>query len=297
MNIRWDRESMVSWSSLRKAIYTLFPLLIYFLIHDMSEILLWGGLNMFMGNAKESTNTFLIENAYTIRGIVNGLAILCGVAVTWKGVKEEISWGKNNAQEHKREKNSDQKIRNEKDSKGKIDEKMLTGYMFLVALAFLSALGFNLLFYLIGFTESSESFTQTATAQFGVDFVMGILLYGILSPFAEEAVFRGLIYNRMKRCFNLPVALTVSSLLFGCYHGNLVQAVYGTILGLLMAYVYERYESFAAPVLFHAVSNMSIYILAYGNSFAEIDHSISIVMTVICLAGAAGCLFLLVRRK
>ncbi len=161
----------------------------------------------------------------------------------------------------------------------------------------LFALGLNLLFDLIGFTESSVSFTQTATAQFGVEFGVGLVLYGILSPLAEEAVFRGLIYNRMKRCFSYLIAVVVSSLLFGCYHGNLVQAVYGTILGILIAYSYEKYESFAAPVLFHAVANVSIFVMTYGNKLAQIDRTIRIVMAIVSLLGAAGCLIWITKKN
>ena len=69
----------------------------------------------------------------------------------------------------------------------------------------------------------------------------------------------------MKRCFNYKTALAVSSLLFGLYHGNIVQVVYGSILGLLIAYTYELYGSFAAPVLFHGVANVSVYALTYQN--------------------------------
>ena len=297
MNIRWNRESMQPWGSLKKTIYILFPLLVYFLIHDMVEILIWGGLHLFMKGASDGIVTLIKENAYTVRGIVNGLAILCGVAVIWKGVKAEISSKDNNTKNKKDSAKEDTKEDAKETVKQSIKEKQLTNYVLLAALAFLSAFGLNLLFYLIGLTESSESFTQTAQAQFGVDFAIGLLLYGVLSPFAEEAVFRGFIYNRMKRCFTYPIALIVSSLLFGCYHGNLVQAVYGTALGLLIAYAYERYESFAAPVLFHGVSNVSIYVLTYGNKMTQIDKAVSIAMTAISLLGAAGCLILVRKKK
>ncbi len=118
----------------------------------------------------------------------------------------------------------------------------------------------------------------------------GLFLYGILSPLVEEAVFRGLIYNRMKRCFNYPIALILSSLLFGCYHGNLVQAVYGTLLGIIIAYTYELYESFAAPVLFHTVANVSVYVLTYNNNLSQVSTKVSIVVMAGTLIGASACM-------
>ena len=284
ISIRWDEESIKPWSSIKKTIYILLPLLVYYLVHDMAEILLWGALNLLAGCVGEAGLAFLKANSYTVRGMISGLAILCGVAVIWKGVVAEIHAGGS--------KEDNRKMKQAVSGKDRqwVNEKRVTAYMVLGALAFLSALELNLLFDLIGFTESSVSFTQTATAQFGVDFGVGLVLYGIISPFAEEAVFRGLIYNRMKRCFSYLIAIVVSSLLFGCYHGNLVQAVYGTILGILIAYSYEKYESFATPVLFHAVANVSIFVMTYGNKLAQIDRPIRIVMAIISLIGAAVCL-------
>lgn len=280
MNTRWDAESIKSWSSVKKAIYILFPLLVYFLLHDMAEVILWAGLNFFMGSTSRQMVAFLNENGYTIRGMINGAAILFGVAVIWRGVSAEI------------------RIDEPRMATGGMGKRQeaISKYMFLAALAFLSAIGLNVLFNLVGLTESSQAFAQTAKAQYGVDFWIGLVLYGVLSPFAEEAVFRGLIFNRMKRCFHYGIALVVSSLLFGCYHGNLVQAVYGSLLGLLIAYTYEKYKSFAAPVLFHAVANVSIFAMTYHNGLSNISMGAEIVLAVFSLLGAAGCLLYIRKR-
>ena len=291
INIRWDEESIKPWSSIKKTIYILLPLLVYYLVHDMAEILLWGALNLLAGCVGDAGLAFLKANSYTVRGMISGLAILCGVAVISPGVAAEIHAGGSEEGTGMAKRAVSGKDRQ------RVNEKRVTAYMVLGALSFLSALGLNLLFDLIGFTESSVSFTQTATAQFGVEFGVGLVLYGILSPLAEEAVFRGLIYNRMKRCFSYLIAVVVSSLLFGCYHGNLVQAVYGTILGIFIAYSYEKYESFAAPVLFHAVANVSIFVMTYGNKLAQIDRTIRIVMAIVSLLGAAGCLIWITKKN
>ncbi len=109
-------------------------------------------------------------------------------------------------------------------------------------------------------------------------------------------MFRGILYNRMKRCFNDKIALVVSSLLFGIYHGNLVQAVYGTILGLLIAYFYERYKSFAAPVLFHGVANISVFAMTYQSSLADMGRGQAIAAGAGFLVAAAGIFFYMKRR-
>lgn len=102
--------------------------------------------------------------------------------------------------------------------------------------------------------------------------------------FSEE------LFNRMKRCFSYGIALVISSLLFGCYHGNLVQAVYGALLGLLIAYVYEHFQSFAAPVVFHSIANISVFVMTNDKGLEELSHSAAIAVAVVMLLAAAGIL-------
>lgn len=293
VNIRWSREEIASWGSLRKTAYLLLPLLFYFLIHDAAEILLWAGLDRLMTAGSQSMAEFLTANAYTVNGLIKGLAILAGVAAIWQAVHGEISGSEGRASGRDRTETLDRKDAETPGRSGM--ETMATRYMVLGALALLSALALNLLFFLLGFTKSSEAYSQTARVQYGVDFAAGLFLYGVISPAAEEAVFRGLIYNRMKRCFGYPIALVVSSLFFGCYHGNWVQALYGTLLGLLIAWTYEKYGSFAAPVLFHGVANVSIYAMTYYDSLGKMSMPVSIGVMAVSMVGAAVCVWYISR--
>lgn len=294
MNTRWPREELNTWTTVKRTAYILLPVLIYFAVHDMAEILLWTLLEVFMRNSSRQIILFLNENAYTINGIINGLTILIGVAVIGKAVGAEVSGQEAGEAKDKTSAESGTKAECAAEAgkkvKIRITGKKLTDYMILAALAFCAAGGLNLALYILGVTGSSGSYNQVAQLQYGVDFIIGLVLYGVVSPFAEEAVFRGLIYNRMKRCFHGWIALIFSSLLFGCYHGNLVQAVYGTLLGLLIAYTYEKYNSFAAPVLFHGVANISIYAMTYHGGFAAMEKNKAAMAGGIMLLTAAGLL-------
>lgn len=87
--------------------------------------------------------------------------------------------------------------------------------------------------------------------------VIQILVIGFLIPAAEELIFRGFGYCRLREKFSFWGAALASSLYFGWYHGNIVQGVYAFFLGLLMAGVYEAYHSLWAPVCFHVAANLS----------------------------------------
>lgn len=79
---------------------------------------------------------------------------------------------------------------------------------------------------------------------------------GIVAPVAEEAVFRWLIYLRLRDYLKMPAAVLISSLLFGIYHGNMTQFIYAALLGLLFAYFMEMTGDLYASVLLHIGANV-----------------------------------------
>lgn len=140
--------------------------------------------------------------------------------------------------------------------------KRKTDFLLLFVQGGTAALFFNILYALLGITESSEEYAQVADKQFAYPLWMGILLYGILSPVIEEILFRGALYNLLKKFFGWIFAMVGSAIIFGLYHGNIVQASYGFFLGMLIAFFYERYGSFLVPVLLHSAANVCVYIVS-----------------------------------
>lgn len=76
----------------------------------------------------------------------------------------------------------------------------------------------------------------------------------------------------------MPYAVVLSGLAFGLFHGNLVQAVYATVIGCLLALVYEWYGTIAAPMLFHSVANLFVYVmlelLPFGSVFLSVPSCV-----------------------
>ena len=78
----------------------------------------------------------------------------------------------------------------------------------------------------------------------------------ILPPLVEETVFRGLILHYLKKGgARFWAANLIQAVLFGIYHGNLVQGIYAFCIGVLLGYLAERYSSLIIPVLVHALFN------------------------------------------
>lgn len=109
---------------------------------------------------------------------------------------------------------------------------------------------------------STARYEAVETIQYSVPIAAGIVLYGIISPIVEEIVFRGVIYNRIRRFYSMAAAVGGSALLFGMFHGNLPQFLYGTAMGAVMAVCYTYTGSFAAPLLVHMSANLFTFLIS-----------------------------------
>ena len=88
-----------------------------------------------------------------------------------------------------------------------------------------------------------------------------VLGLGILVPVMEEILFRGLIYNRLKKYVSLWTAILGGAVIFALYHGNMVQFLFSLPMGLLIILLYERWHSLSIPIVFHIAANLSTVLL------------------------------------
>ena len=88
-----------------------------------------------------------------------------------------------------------------------------------------------------------------------------LLGLGVLVPLAEELIFRGLIYTRIRKRIPAGAAIFFSALLFALFHGNVIQMVFAFPLALILAWLYERSGWFACPLAFHMGANLTAVVL------------------------------------
>lgn len=87
-----------------------------------------------------------------------------------------------------------------------------------------------------------------------VDWIV-IVLTVFMAPINEECIMRGIIFSNLKKNMAPKYAIVISAILFGVFHMNIVQGLYATAIGLLMAYYAYKYDSIIASMLLHAVFN------------------------------------------
>ena len=135
-----------------------------------------------------------------------------------------------------------------------------------------------------GITQYSETYQTTSQSIYGASVFIQLSGVAFLAPMAEELVYRGMLYRRMRNMLPVWMSILGSAIIFGVNHGNIVQFVFAFITGAVMAYLYEIYHSLKASVLFHVVLNMTSLICTWLNVFSVLlEHPYLWIVTTFCL--------------
>lgn len=110
--------------------------------------------------------------------------------------------------------------------------------------------------------QDYERVTDTLSLSNGSP-VITILLVVVIGPVAEEVLFRGVIYGKLRDCFTVTQAAVISAAIFGIYHKNIVQGVYAALFGIILAYIFEKTQTLWGSVFMHMVFNLSSYLILW----------------------------------
>ncbi len=84
-----------------------------------------------------------------------------------------------------------------------------------------------------------------------------LALYSILiAPVSEELIFRGVTLHYAAKALPLIAANILQAVLFGVFHGNVIQGTYAFTVGLFCGYVCLRGGSIYLSILFHMLFNL-----------------------------------------
>ena len=229
---------------LEKAWYILKPFILYMVIKTAALLLL---SLLVISVPISSMAEWVMVHSNQINAVLNALASIFAVAFLMNDFLKEVNvigeididssffrqfcaWMKNGV---------------------KADKDKAVPLALSASLGITSALAFNILAGIIQI--QSPGYQKVEAIQYSVPIWLGLILYGLISPFVEEVVFRGLTYTRMRRFFGIPLSVIVTAVLFAGFHGN---------LGVLLALCYEWVKSFAAPLVFHMAANIVVFVVS-----------------------------------
>lgn len=104
---------------------------------------------------------------------------------------------------------------------------------------------------------SNQTQEQLLASQLAVQ-IIGL---GILVPVAEELIFRGLLYARLRRMLPVWASVLTASVIFALYHGNMIQILFAFPMAIILTLLYEKGKWISYPILFHMGVNLTTVVL------------------------------------
>lgn len=146
-------------------------------------------------------------------------------------------------------------------------ELLLAPAGFLVYLVFSGLLLYvaTHIFTFIDFTETQDTGYGQISQQF--EYALAFLMLVLIAPVAEEILFRGYLFGKLRQHVPLWVAIFITSLLFGIVHGawNIGFDVFALSIVLCLLRVWSK--SLWPSILVHMIKNGIAFYLLFINPY------------------------------
>lgn len=86
---------------------------------------------------------------------------------------------------------------------------------------------------------------------------------GIIGPILEELIFRGIVYSNLKKYTTITKATIISGLIFGLFHGNIIQFIYAFLFNIILTKAYDKDNNILTPIIIHVSANSFVTLLIY----------------------------------
>jgi membrane protease YdiL (CAAX protease family) len=106
-----------------------------------------------------------------------------------------------------------------------------------------------------GFNAAQQQDTGFGTLVQQYELMLAFVTLVIIAPLAEETLFRGYLYGKLRKSVPLWVAMIVTSAVFGLLHGQWNVGIDVFMLSLVMCTLREITGSIWAGVLVHMIKN------------------------------------------
>ncbi len=128
------------------------------------------------------------------------------------------------------------------------------------------------------------------------DWVIAILAMVVFTPFVEEVIFRGYIFNRLLRGeISEHTTILLTSFLFAILHAGILWKLYAFFVGCFFAYIALKEDNLAYSIVMHSgfnfISIPTIYInthpnlraVIFGNKLIVAMYGIIAVMSLVLM--------------
>lgn len=95
------------------------------------------------------------------------------------------------------------------------------------------------------------------------EYILAFIALVVLPPIAEELLFRGYLFGRLREKLGFWVTTTVVSIIFGFVHLQWNVGIDVAVLSVFLCYLRERTGSVWASMVLHAIKNGVAYLLLF----------------------------------
>ncbi|MCR5416464.1 MAG: CPBP family intramembrane metalloprotease [Pseudobutyrivibrio sp.] len=125
--------------------------------------------------------------------------------------------------------------------------------------------------------------------------VLSYLFACVIAPIMEELSFRKMLVSRMLP-YGEKAAIITSGIMFGLFHGNINQAFYATIMGMMLANLYVRTGKIKYTIFMHMfINSIAALLTIFMQIHMLFAGMFSMIVYMMAFAGIA--LFFIYRKK
>lgn len=138
---------------------------------------------------------------------------------------------------------------------------LAVGAVAFVSNVALSSASITMVGWLLGSEKSAEMAALEQSVTLGLlsgsplKVAWVVLIFVLVTPIAEELLFRGYVYAALRHRFDVKSSIVASGLLFAAFHMYIIQFLPVFAAGVLFAWVYEKTGTLIAPTVAHATVN------------------------------------------
>lgn len=105
-------------------------------------------------------------------------------------------------------------------------------------------------------SDALDLLEKAFSAKGPIDGMIILLVVAIGAPLVEELLFRGVLFEELRKECSLKMTIFLTALVFGVYHLNILQSPNTFFMGLVLANVYYKTKSIKGPIIVHATNNI-----------------------------------------
>ena len=124
--------------------------------------------------------------------------------------------------------------------------------------------------------------------------LLDLLVFALVPAVTEELLMRGIVLSTLRPLGN-TAAVVLSALMFGLLHGNLAQAPYACLMGLILGGIYVHTASLRTVIAVHALANSVAVIMSYLRLYADSTTASLwglIILIVVLMSGGVASMWL-----